>query len=439
MPPPPTAESAPPPLASPLERTLVGGFLAHVPDNVYFKDRDSRFLAVSASFVRYFDRKSQAEIVGKTDFDLFSQSHAQPAFEDEQRIMRTGQGLLGKLEKEVWPDGRVTWALTSKMPLRDEHGEIIGTFGISKDVTESKEMEAALEKARKEVVDASRMAGMAEVATGVLHNVGNVLNSLNVSATVIASGLRQSKTESLAKVSAMLEEHAADLGGFLTADPKGRLVPGFLKSLAQHAAEETARLTGEIESLQKNIDHIKEIVTMQQTYATMVGVLEPLDAASLFEDALRMNAGALLRHDVSLVRNFQPVAPVLAERGKVLQILINLIRNAKYAMDEGRASARVLTARLEPGTGNTVRFVVEDNGVGIPAENLTRIFGHGFTTRVHGHGFGLHSSALAAKELHGSLTVRSEGPGKGAAFILELPAAESAAGPQVMAPKFAAA
>ena len=135
--------------------------------------------------------------------------------------MRTGQGILGKLEKEVWADGHITWVLTSKMPLRDEQGEIIGTFGVTKDVTESKEMEAALEKARKEVVDASRMAGMAEVATGVLHNVGNVLNSLNVSATVIASGLRQSKTESLAKVSAMLEEHAADLGGFLTDDPKG--------------------------------------------------------------------------------------------------------------------------------------------------------------------------------------------------------------------------
>jgi signal transduction histidine kinase len=290
------------------------------------------------------------------------------------------------------------------------------------------EMERALQEARKQALEASRMAGMAEVATGVLHNVGNVLNSLNVSATVIASGLRQSKSDSLAKVSAMLEEHAADLGDFLAKDPKGRLVPGFLKSLSRHAVEETARLLGEIASLQKNIDHIKEIVTMQQTYATMVGVLEPLDAASLFEDSLRMNTAALLRHDVSVVRDFRPVAPVLAERGKVLQILINLIRNAKHALDEGRATAKVLTARLEPGPAGSVRFIVEDNGVGIPAENLTRIFAHGFTTRAHGHGFGLHSSVLAAKELHGSLTVQSDGPGTGAVFTLELPAADSTRG-----------
>jgi len=287
---------------------------------------------------------------------------------------------------------------------------------------------ANLEKTRKELMDASRLAGMAEVATGVLHNIGNVLNSLNVSATVIAAGLRQHKAESLAKVCALLDEHAGDLGTFLSQDPKGKLIPDFLKSLSRHATEEAGRLIGEIDSLQHNINHIKEIVTMQQTYATMVGVLEPLDAAGLFEDSLRMNAAALLRHDVGVVRDFRAVAPVLAERGKVLQILINLIRNAKYAMDEARASAKVLTVRLEPGSAGMVRFVVEDNGVGIPPENLTRIFGHGFTTRVDGHGFGLHSSALAAKDLHGSLTVRSDGPYQGAVFTLELPVADAAFG-----------
>lgn len=165
---------------------------------------------------------------------------------------------------------------------------------------------------------------------------------------------------------------------------------------------------------------------MQQAYATMVGMVEPLDASVLMEDSLRMNAGALLRHNISLVRDFQPVPAVYAERGKVLQILINLIRNAKYALDEGRAEDRMITVRIEPGTPGTVRFVVQDNGVGIPKENLTRIFGHGFTTRPHGHGFGLHSSALAAKEMHGAISVESEGPGLGAAFALELPIADPA-------------
>jgi C4-dicarboxylate-specific signal transduction histidine kinase len=330
--------------------------------------------------------------------------------------------MLSKLENETWPDGRVTWVLTSKLPLRNEGGEIIGTFGISKDVTKEKETEFALERAQRELVDASRLAGMAEVATGVLHNVGNVLNSLNVSASVISAGLKKSKIEGLSKASALLKEHASDLGEFITNDPKGRRIPEFLESLAQHSLAERDRLLAEADSLQRNVDHIKEIVAMQQSYATMVSIIEPLDAVALMEDSLRMNLGALARHAVSVVRDFQPAPLVIAEKAKVLQILVNLIRNAKYAADDGGREDKSITLRITTTPEGRVQLTVADNGVGIPAENLTRIFAHGFTTRVGGHGFGLHSSANAAREMKGSLTVHSDGLGKGAAFTLELPA-----------------
>ena len=356
------------------------------------------------------------------------------AFEDEQRIVRTGEPMLEKLEKETWADGRLTWVLTSKMPLRDDNGEIIGTFGISKDVTDSKQLEQDLEQAHKDLLGASRIAGMAEVATGVLHNVGNVLNSLNVSASVLTAGLRQSKVDSLARLSALFREHAADLGSFLTDDPKGRRVPEFLESLARHAVSERDRLRQELASLQKNIDHIKEIVSMQQAYATMVGVVEPLDPVALMEDSLRMNAGALVRHEVRVAREFSFVPPVLAEKAKVLQILVNLIRNAKYACDESGRHDKLVTLRIaavppaDPSGGDTgrVRLVVCDNGVGIQAGNLARIFAHGFTTRTGGHGFGLHSSANAAREMKGSLVAQSDGPDRGATFTLDLPAAPPA-------------
>jgi PAS domain S-box-containing protein len=409
-----------------LNQALVTAFLENVPDLVYFKDRESRFIAISASQVRNFGCASAEQVLGKTDADFFSEAHALPAHADEQQIIRTGKPIIGKLEKETWPDGRVSWVLTSKLPLRNAEGEIIGTFGISKDVTESKQLEFDLERANKNLFDASRMAGMAEVATGVLHNVGNVLNSLNVSATVISTGLRQSKTDSFGKVTALMREHASDLGAFLTQDPKGKLVPGFLDSLAQHFSEERARLLREVESLQNNIDHIKDIVTMQQAYATAVGVLEALNPADLIEDALRMNTAALSRHEVEVVSEVQPVAPVQVEKGKVLQILINLIRNAKYACDDAHTDAKnekVITVRVEPGSAGYARIVVSDNGIGIAPENLTRIFGHGFTTRAYGHGFGLHSAALAAKEMKGSLIACSAGLGHGATFTLTLPLA----------------
>jgi len=407
-----------------VDRALVNAFLHNVPDQIYFKDRGSRFITASTSQMKVLGCSSPAELRGKTDFDFFNADHATRAFEDEQRIIRTGQPMLSKLEHETLPDGRVTWVLTSKLPLRNDQGEIIGTFGVSKDVTKEKETELALESAQRALLDASRLAGMAEVATGVLHNVGNVLNSLNVSASVISAGLKQSKVDSLRKVSALMKEHTGDLGHFLTDDPKGKKVPEFLESLSQHSVAERDRLLAEAESLQRNVDHIKEIVSMQQSYATMVSIVEPLDAAALMEDSLRMNLGALARHSVAVFRDFRPAPPVLAEKAKVLQILVNLIRNAKYAADDGGREDKKLVLRISTTVQGRVQLTVVDNGIGIPAENLTRIFAHGFTTRVGGHGFGLHSSANAAKEMKGSLTVTSAGLGKGAAFTLELPAAE---------------
>jgi PAS domain S-box-containing protein len=421
----PASRALPPldPRAAGFDLMLLNSLLNELPECVYFKDRESRFVAVSATMVRFFNRTSSAELVGRTDFDFFTDDHARPAYEDERSIIQTGKPIIGKLERESWPDGRVTWALTTKLPLQNEAGDIIGTYGLSRDVTDEKRIEAELDKAHKDLVDASRVAGMAEVATGVLHNVGNVLNSLNVSASVIATGLRQSKAESLVRIAALLHEHDGDLARFLTSDPKGKRVPEFITSLAQHSVEERDRLLQEIKSLQKNIDHIKEIVAMQQAYATMVGVVEALDPVTLLEDALRMNAGALHRHDVKVERDYQPVPRIIGEKAKVLQILVNLIRNAKYACDEGGSSDKSMTLRLRAAGPERVQLIVADNGIGIPAENLSRIFQHGFTTRSNGHGFGLHSAANAAREMKGTLTAKSDGPHTGATFTLELPVA----------------
>ena len=404
-----------------LDRALVSSFLDNIPDRIYFKDYEGRFIAVSRSKAIHHGL-TPAEMVGKTDADFFSPQHTAWARVDEENIMSTGVSVLNKLERIKSHDGRQAWVLSSKLPLRDEHGEVIGTFGITRDITESKQTELELEKTQKDLVAASRAAGMAEVATGVLHNVGNVLTSLNVSAGTLASGLHDSKTGALAKLAVLLREHSGDLAAFITNDPKGRRVPEFIETLAQHFVAERERLLGEISSMQRNIDHIKEIVSMQQAYATMVGVTEPLDAAQLLEDAIRMNAGALVRHDVGVMRDIDFVPPVVAERAKVLQILVNLIRNAKYACDESGAAEKLITLRVKATATNRVQIVVQDNGVGIAPENLTRIFAHGFTTRKDGHGFGLHSSANAAKEMDGSVIVFSAGKGQGATFTLDLPA-----------------
>ncbi len=401
---------------------LLHAFLDNIPDLVYFKDLESRFILVSSGKLALHKFASPDAIIGKTDFDIFDEAHARSAYEDERRIIATGAPILDKLEKEIWPDGTVTWCVTSKMPLRDETGTIVGTFGISRDVTGPKRLQEQLETAQKDLVDASRKAGMADVATGVLHNVGNVLNTVNVAADQLAEGLRKSRVEGLAKLAELLGEQAGDLPGFF-ATARGRQVPGYVAQLAEHFKTERDRLLGELAELRRSIDHIKDVVAMQQSFAGSPGVVEALDPVALIEDSLRLNVAALMRHDVRVVRDFSPTPRVQADRTRVLQILVNLVRNAKHALDDGDPAEKRMTLRVEPAGPERVLLVVADNGVGIPNENLERIFAHGFTTRKTGHGFGLHSAAIAAKELGGSLHVRSEGPGKGAEFILELPVA----------------
>ncbi|HXA44617.1 MAG TPA: ATP-binding protein, partial [Candidatus Angelobacter sp.] len=291
------------------------------------------------------------------------------------------------------------------------------------EIEERKRIEAQMEKTHREMIEISRKAGMAEVATNVLHNVGNVLNSVNVSATLLFDNARNSIVSRLSKAVALLNEHATDAGDYLANDPKGKQLPEYLSKVCEQLAREQQLTIGELESLRQHIEHIMEIVAAQQSYAKISGVAETVKLTEVVEDALRMSGGDLAWQDVKLVRDYREVPEISVEKHKLLQILVNLMKNAKCALDDsGRTTGKQITLSIRPVNGSRVGIEVVDNGVGIAAENLQRIFAHGFTTRKNGHGFGLHSGALAAKELEGSLRAQSAGPGQGASFVLELPA-----------------
>ena len=322
----------------------------------------------------------------------------------------------------VRKDGACFPVLLTVTAMRDGAGALAGFIGIATDISARRQAAAELKQLTSQLLETSRAAGMAEVATGVLHNVGNVLNSVNVSAALVLEKLRRSKAPNLAKAAALLTGKNGDLAHFLTADPDGQKLPGYLAKLGEHLIAENAGLLSEVGQLGHNIEHIKEIVAMQQSYAKVSGVFEMLPLDGLVEDAIAMNTGSFERHGVILERRFQPAPPARVDRHKVLQILINLLGNARLALDEAAGADKRITIAIEPA-GAQVRIAVTDNGVGISPENLQRIFGHGFTTRQSGHGFGLHSGANAAREIGGTLTVASAGLGHGATFTLTLPAA----------------
>jgi PAS domain S-box-containing protein len=381
-----------------------------------------KFTSGNAAAVKMFRAKSEEELISHNPWELSPErqpdgrASAEKAKEMMEKAYREGTHFFEWTHRRIGGEEFPATVLITRM----QSAEKVFHQATVRDITESKRAQVELEVIHKQLVESSRLAGMAEIASNVLHNVGNVLNSVNISTGLIVDCVKKSRASSLARVVVLLQEHAHDLGEFMTNDPRGRHVPAHLAQLADHLIGEQAQIARESDSLRRNVEHIKEIVAMQQNYATAGGAEEIIDLASLVEDSMRLNEEALKRHRVEVVREFEQVPPMSVEKHKILQILVNLLRNAKYACDEsGRADGR-LTVRMANGDGR-VRISVIDNGIGIPPENLTRIFSHGFTTRKGGHGFGLHSSALAAREMGGSLTVHSGGLGQGAAFTLELP------------------
>ncbi|MBL0845726.1 ATP-binding protein [Pseudomonas mediterranea] len=276
-------------------------------------------------------------------------------------------------------------------------------------------------EAQTQLVAVARQAGMAEIATNVLHNVGNVLNSVNVSAEVLTQKLRTSKALGLSKAMQLMNQHAADLGQFLSEDEKGKLLPGYLNQVTEALAVEQKSMSDELEQLAKSIDHIKEVVAAQQSYSGVSSLCESVQVEHLLEDALRMNAGIIKARRVTVLKEFSPMPAVQLDKHRVLMIMVNLIKNASGAMIDMSDRQPLITLHAELTAEQKLIIQVVDNGEGIAEENLTRIFAHGFTTRKEGHGFGLHSCVLAAMEMGGVLRAQSDGPGQGATFTLELP------------------
>jgi signal transduction histidine kinase len=287
------------------------------------------------------------------------------------------------------------------------------------------ERTAELKSTQQDLMKAARMAGMADIATSVLHNVGNVLNSVNVSATLVTEKLKQSELPSLGKVSEIIRANENNLAGFLTQDERGKMIPGFITDLFACLGEEQTSILAEVQSLSGGIEHIKQIVASQQSMAkTSHQVRTQTRPASLIDSAIAM-ASPSSSAVVEIHRNCQECPEMMIDQHKVMQILINLLSNARHAVmyrPQGQRHVTMSFEKIQGTTGPMLRYQVTDNGGGIAPENLTRIFAHGFTTKKEGHGFGLHSAANAAREMGGALSVASEGQGKGATFTLEIPA-----------------
>jgi NO-binding membrane sensor protein with MHYT domain/two-component sensor histidine kinase len=301
----------------------------------------------------------------------------------------------------------------------DAAGKPERILGVSWDVTDEVQQEERRRELQSQLRDASRDAGMAEVATGVLHSVGNVLNSLGVSASLMQSQLRDSRVGNVQKIATLLNEQGAGLGRFFESDERGKQMPPYLAQLGENLTAENQRLQTEAAGIAAHVGHIRTIVAAQQTYARRGGVTEQVEVAELLDSAAAIHFADMT--DATIKREYEPAPPMTLDRHKLIQILGNLLSNARHALKASSEGRRQLTLRIRRPDAGSIAIEVQDSGVGIRPDVLQRLFEFGFTTRKDGHGFGLHTSSILAKELAGDLVAHSDGPGQGARFVLRLP------------------
>ncbi|WP_395855832.1 AAA family ATPase [Cystobacter fuscus] len=277
-----------------------------------------------------------------------------------------------------------------------------------------------LKRAQAQLVETARRTGMAEVASNVLHDVGNALTSIVVDTALMRDTLATSRVGRLRQAATLLEDNRAHLADFLTRDARGHPLVDYFLQLAGELEQEQASLATSLDTMDSQVSRVRSIVEGQQAHATSTLLWEECDLGELMEEALRLQHGALLRAQVTVSREVQALPPVKIDKHKVLTILLNLLNNARQALEALPQPAPRLTLRLSQ-EGGWVRMQVMDTGVGLAPDIRPHLFTQGFTTRSHGHGIGLHSSALAARLMGGRLTLDSEGPGRGTTATLFLP------------------
>ena len=261
---------------------------------------------------------------------------------------------------------------------------------------------------------------MYQMATGVLHNVGNALNSINIATQNICNLAKDSKVPQLLKASRILEKHQGDITHFLSQDPTGVLLPEYLQSVGKFLVDDLARLREEVEELQRHCNLIRQLINTQQFYAKIEPTPSVLNLSTLINDALQFEKVSLERHKIQVTVDVSATGFISGNQSKVLHVFLNLIKNAKESLLCAEQKQRKLKITTRRDRDQLLVFI-SDDGLGLSKSQLNRMFNYGFTTKQEGHGFGLYTCDQTMKELGGTISVTSEGLGKGATFKLVFP------------------
>ena len=399
---------------------LLDALMGNLPDQVYFKDRESRFIRTNQKQAESFGLTDPRDAIGKTDFDFFTDEHASQARADEIAIMRTGQTIHVE-EKETWPDRPENWVSTTKVPLRDDNGDIVGTFGISRDITERKRLiesmesqivelsllNRRLEDAHHQLLQSEKMASVGQLAAGVAHEINNPMGYVN---------------SNLGSLKRQVDDLMLLLDAYEKAEASMQGSPEVLEALQKikqridlkYLREDMSEL---IRESREGIHRVISIVESLKDYSRVdVAEWHPCNLEQGLESTLKIAWNAI-KYKAEVHRDYAGLPEVECIGSQINQVFMNLLVNAAQSIrDKGLIT-------LRSGFDEThVWIEIADSGCGIPPENLNRIFEPFFTTKPlgQGTGLGLSLSYSIVQRHHGQITVVSE-PGQGTTFRVMLP------------------
>lgn len=366
-----------------------------------------------------FDSRNRSHVYE----ELMKYIHYHDAERFEKMLVRSLEsGLDGEMEiRIIMPNKSFAWFFVICHPVKNSKGKCDELTGIAMEITKRKEAEKKIETLNQQLFLSARFAGMAEVATSMLHNLGNILNSANVSLNLLKETIEQPHLTKVLMAFDLIKNNLLNIDKYLTTDEKGKLILPYLIASSSVLKQEDEICKNEIVNLSTHLNHIKEIVAIQQNISGFSKLIEKIFLPEVIDLALKMSISEK-DETIDIIKKYGSLNFIETDKSKLLQILVNLIRNAKDAILENKNSdKKEINISVLEENNDRVKVVVRDNGIGILEKNYNKIFSFGFTSKKNGHGFGLHSSALFAKELAGDLQVTSEGIGKGATFTLSLP------------------
>lgn len=397
------------------EKYYLDSLMDNMPDSIYFKDKDSKVLRVSKYMANRFHTPME-EMIGKTDYDFQDEIHAREAFEDEQAIQRTQVPKIDFIEKEIKKDGSESWITTTKMPLLNNKGEVVGTFGMSRDITKVKMLEAERHAAD---LDKAVAQGKYEIASNVMHDIGNAVVGFGSYLTRIRRVQEQDKMENLMSLTRFFEENKPAIANAI-GDAKAGAVIKMLAGIALTQRSNQEEVAKSITEQLNIITHIQEILNIQRQYISGKGSQErePVNLRHVINDSISMVFASIDKMAIGVSLEMPQELPIIkGDRTKLMQAILNILKNSIEAIDKN-AEEKLITLNAFTKPGQLV-LQIRDSGAGFDQATATQLFKRGFSTKFSGSGFGLYNCRSIIESHDGTIDIASEGPGKGAVTTID--------------------